>query len=233
MRTIKITPHFVEWAEGSALIEFGKTRVLCTASVEEKVPPHRAGKGIGWVTAEYSMLPRSTHTRSPREAVSGKIGGRTHEIQRLIGRSLRGVVNFLNLGERQIIIDCDVLQADGGTRTAAITGGYVALALACKKLQSQNLISTWPLTNAIAAISVGIVQGQHVLDLNYSEDSAALVDFNVVMLDSGEFVEVQGTGEGSSFGRDDMNALLDLAEKGIRELFEIQKEAISGVLPGM
>jgi len=226
LREVRITPHFVEWAEGSALVEFGKTRVLCTASVDEKVPPFRMGKGLGWVTAEYSMLPRATHTRTPRESVAGKIGGRTHEIQRLIGRSLRGVVNFFYLGERQIVIDCDVLQADGGTRTAAITGGYVALALACKKLQTNKLITKWPLTNAIAAISVGIVQGQHVLDLNYPEDSAAAVDFNVVMLDTGEFVEVQGTGEGSPFSRDDISALLDLGEKGIRELFMAQKEAI-------
>jgi ribonuclease PH len=227
MREVRITPHFVEWAEGSALIEFGKTRVLCTATIDEKVPPFRAGKGIGWVTAEYSMLPRATHSRTPRESVTGKIGGRTHEIQRLIGRSLRGVVNFLSLGERQIIIDCDVLQADGGTRTAAITGGYVALALACQKLQSQKLITTWPIINAIAAVSVGIVKGETLLDLNYGEDSAAMVDCNVVMLDSGEFVEVQGTGEGSPFGRGDINNMLDLAEKGIKELFEAQKIALS------
>ncbi|WJW67981.1 ribonuclease PH [Candidatus Chlorohelix allophototropha] len=227
LRGVRITPNVVEWAEGSALVEFGKTRVLCTASVDEKVPPYRAGKGIGWVTAEYSMLPRATHSRTPREAAVGKVSGRTQEIQRLIGRSLRGIVNFVSLGERQIIVDCDVLQADGGTRTASITGGYVALALACKWLQKKGLIDTFPLTNAIAAVSVGIVQGQHVLDLNYSEDSAAAVDFNVVMLDSGEFVEVQGTAEGSPFSRNDIDAMLSLAEKGIRELFEIQKQAIS------
>ncbi len=226
MREVRITPNFVEWAEGSALVEFGKTRVLCTASVEEKVPPFMMGKGLGWVTAEYSMLPRSTHTRTPRESVSGKIGGRTHEIQRLIGRSLRGVVSFPLLGERQVIIDCDVLQADGGTRTASITGGYVALALACKKLQKKGLITRWPITQAVAAVSVGIIQNQHLLDLCYTEDSAAAVDFNVVMLDSGEFIEVQGTAEGSPFSRGDIQALLDLAEKGICELFLAQKSAI-------
>lgn len=227
MRIVKITPHYVDWAEGSALVEFGKTRVLCTASVDEKLPPFRAGKGVGWVTAEYSMLPRSTHTRTPREVTAGKIGGRTHEIQRLIGRSLRGVVDFFRLGERVITIDCDVIQADGGTRTASITGGYVALALACQKLQAQNLITQSPLTNAVAALSVGIVAGRKVCDLDYSEDSKAAVDFNVVMLDSGEYVEVQGTAEGSPFDRNDLNELLDLAEAGIRQLFEVQKAALA------
>jgi len=173
------------------------------------------------------MLPRSTHTRTPRESATGRIGGRTHEIQRLIGRSLRGIVNFISLGERQIILDCDVLQADGGTRTASITGSYVALALACKKLQDKKLVSRWPLNNSIAAISVGISHGQHLLDLDYSEDSAAATDFNVVMLDTGEFVEIQGTAEGTPFNRQDVNSLLDLAEKGIRELFLAQAEAIA------
>ena len=227
LREVRITPHFVEWAEGSALIEFGKTRVLCTASVDEKVPPFRMGKGLGWVTAEYAMLPRSTHTRTPRESVSGKIGGRTHEIQRLIGRSLRGVVDMLKLGERTILIDCDVLQADGGTRTASITGSYVALALACKKLQQQKLLTRWPLTSPVAAVSVGIVSGRHVLDLDYTEDSRAAVDFNVVMLGTGELIEVQGTAEGNPFSRDDVNALLDLAEKGLKELFAIQEDVLS------
>ncbi|HEX2915275.1 MAG TPA: ribonuclease PH [Chloroflexia bacterium] len=229
LRTVRITPNYTEWAEGSVLVEFGKTRVLCTASVEEKVPPFRAGKGLGWLTAEYSMLPRSTHTRTAREAVSGKIGGRTHEIQRLIGRSLRGVLDFPRLGERMITIDCDVLQADGGTRTAAITGGYVALALACKRLQEKRLILRNPLKTQIAAISVGIVQGQYLLDLEYVEDSRAAVDFNVVMLGTGELVEVQGTAEGNPFSRQDMNALLDLAEQGLQELFALQKAALDNL----
>jgi ribonuclease PH len=227
MRTVKITPNVTEWAEGSALVEFGKTRVLCTASVDEKVPPFQMGKGIGWLTAEYSLLPRSTHTRTPREAASGKISGRTHEIQRLIGRSLRGIMDFVRLGERQIIVDCDVLQADGGTRTASITGAYVAVALACRKLKQQGLITENPLTAAIAAVSVGIVMGRKLLDLDYAEDSKAMVDFNVVMLDTGEFVEVQGTAEGSPFSRDDLNELLDLAEKGIKELFAAQLLALA------
>ncbi len=226
LREVRITPHYVEWAEGSALIEFGKTRVLCTASVDEKLPPFRMGKGMGWVTAEYAMLPRSTHTRTARESVQGKIGGRTHEIQRLIGRSLRGVVDMLKLGERQITIDCDVLQADGGTRTASITGGYVALALACKKLQQQKLVTRWPLISPVAAISVGIVSGRPLLDLNYEEDSRAAVDFNVVMLGTGELIEVQGTAEGNPFSRDDMDDMLDLAEKGLKQLFLVQEEII-------
>jgi ribonuclease PH len=227
MRTVKITPNVTEWAEGSAMVEFGKTRVLCTASVDERVPPFQMGKGIGWLTAEYSLLPRSTHTRTAREAATGKVSGRTHEIQRLIGRSLRGIMDFVRLGERQIIIDCDVLQADGGTRTAAITGGYVALALACRNLQQRGLITENPLTAAIAAVSVGIVLGRKVLDLDYTEDSKAMVDCNVVMLDTGEFVEVQGTAEGNPFSRADLNELLDLAEKGIRELFEAQLLALA------
>lgn len=227
LREVRITPHFVEWAEGSALVEFGKTRVLCTATVDEKLPPFRMGKGAGWLTAEYAMLPRATHTRTPREAATGKIGGRTHEIQRLIGRSLRGVVDMFKLGERQILIDCDVLQADGGTRTASITGAYVALALACRQLQQKKLITKWPLISPIAAVSVGIVSGRHVLDLNYEEDSRAAVDFNVVMLGTGELVEVQGTAEGNPFSRDDVNSLLDLAEKGLKELFVLQEDVIS------
>lgn len=227
LREVRITPNFTEWAEGSVLVEFGKTRVLCTASVDERVPPFRLGKGLGWVTAEYAMLPRSTHTRTTREVTTGKVGGRTQEIQRLIGRSLRGVVDFARLGERQIIIDCDVLQADGGTRTAAITGGYVALALACRHLQQRNLVLRSPLLHQIAAVSVGIASDQLLLDLDYSEDSRAEVDFNVVMLNSGELVEVQGTAEGKAFSRATMNSLLDLAEKGINQLFEAQKAALS------
>ncbi len=229
MREVRFTPHFVEWAEGSVLIEFGKTRVLCTASVEEKVPAFRLGKGLGWVTAEYSMLPRATHSRTPRESVAGKIGGRTHEIQRLIGRSLRGVVDMAKLGERQILLDCDVLQADGGTRTASITGAYVALALACKYLQKRKIISRWPLLHPVAAVSVGMVKGHHLLDLNYEEDSRAEVDFNVVMLGDGNLVEVQGTAEGKAFSRSDVNTLLDLAEIGLKELFTKQETVLGEV----
>ncbi len=229
LREIRLTPNYTEWAEGSVLVEFGKTRVLCTASVDEKVPPFRAGKGLGWLSAEYSMLPRSTHTRTSREAQSGKIGGRTHEIQRLIGRSLRNVVDFARLGERQILIDCDVLQADGGTRTASITGGYVALALACKRLQTKKLVIRSPLKSQIAAVSVGMAGGQFLLDLDYSEDSRADVDFNVVMLDTGELVEVQGTAEGQPFTRSDMNQLLDLATQGLQELFKRQQEILAEV----
>lgn len=232
LRPVRITPNYNEWAEGSALVEFGKTRVLCTASVDEKLPPFRMGKGIGWLSAEYSMLPRSTHTRTAREATTGKVGGRTHEIQRLIGRSLRGVVNFIELGERQILIDCDVLQADGGTRTAAITGAYVALALACRKLVKAGELKRLPLIAPIAAVSVGIVRGNHLLDLAYDEDSKAAVDFNVVMLGGshvGELVEVQGTAEGAPFSRADVNSLLDLAEKGLHELFAVQQSVLDAI----
>ena len=227
LREIRLTPNYTEWAEGAVLVEFGKTRVLCTASVEERVPAFRVGKGLGWVTAEYAMLPRSTHTRTQREAQSGKIGGRTHEIQRLIGRSLRDVVDFARLGERQIVIDCDVLQADGGTRTASITGGYVALALACRKLQAKKLVTRSPLKHQVAAVSVGVIGGQFLLDLDYSEDSKADVDSNVVMLDNGRFVEVQGTAEGNPFSRDDLNRMLDLATQGLQTLFARQQEALA------
>jgi len=230
LREVRLTPDYTEWAEGSVLVEFGKTRVLCTASVDEKVPPFRAGKGLGWVTAEYGMLPRSTHTRSNREATAGKIGGRTHEIQRLIGRSLRGIMDFTRLGERQIIVDCDVIQADGGTRTASITGGYVALALACHKLQTKKLVLRSPLRAQVAAISIGLIGGQPLLDLDYSEDSRADVDFNVVGLDNKQLIEVQGTAEGAPFSREQMNQLLDLAETGLEELFRLQKAALASAL---
>lgn len=229
LRPVRITPHYSEWAEGSALIEYGRTRVLCTASIDEKLPPFRMGKGIGWLSAEYSMLPRSTHTRTQREAVAGKIGGRTHEIQRLIGRSLRGIVNFVELGERQILIDCDVLQADGGTRTAAISGAYIALALACRKLVKAGELKRLPLIAPIAAVSVGIVSGRPLLDLAYDEDSKAAVDFNVVMLGGnhlGELIEVQGTAEGAPFSRADLNNLLDLAESGLHEIFALQQRTL-------
>jgi ribonuclease PH len=226
LREVRLTPNFTEWAEGSVLVEFGKTRVLCNASLDEKVPPFLLGKGRGWLTAEYSMLPRSTHTRSPRESATGKVSGRTQEIQRLIGRSLRAVMDFDRMGERQIVVDCDVLQADGGTRTAAITGSYVAVALACRKLKERGLVLRSPLKMGIAAVSVGVVNGQLMLDLDYSEDSRAEVDFNVVMLDNGELVEVQGTAEGKSFSRATMNSLLDLAEAGLTQLFAAQKAAL-------
>jgi ribonuclease PH len=226
LRPIKITRGFTVHAEGSVLIEFGSTKVLCTASVEEKVPPHKRGSGEGWVTAEYGMLPRSTHTRSDREAARGKQSGRTQEIQRLIGRSLRCIVDLKALGERTIQLDCDVIQADGGTRCAAITGAYVALMDAVSWLQAQGKLQTSPVRDALAAVSVGIVEGVPLLDLEYVEDSACDTDMNVVMTGSGGFVELQGTAEGVAFSRDEMNALLGLADKGIRELLAAQRAAL-------
>jgi ribonuclease PH len=208
------------------LVEFGDTRVLCTASIEDTVPPFLRGKGQGWVTAEYGMLPRATHTRSQREAARGKQSGRTHEIQRLIGRSLRAVLNLAALGERTVTIDCDVLQADGGTRTAAITGGFVALAEACERLTRRGAVGANPIHGQIAAISVGIVNGTPVLDLDYAEDSQAETDMNVVMNNGGGFVEVQGTAEGHAFRRHELDALLDLAASGIGTLFSLQAQAL-------
>lgn len=227
LRPITITRNFTKHAEGSVLIEFGDTRVICTASVEESVPPFLRGKGTGWVTAEYSMLPRATHTRSPREAAKGKQSGRTLEIQRLIGRSLRAVVDLVKLGERSIHIDCDVIQADGGTRTASITGAYVALVDALRTLQSKGLLSDMPIREAVSAVSVGIVGGEAMLDLNYLEDSAAAVDMNYVMTSSDRFVEVQGTAEAEPFTIAQMDAMRDLAMSGIRRLFEIQQEVLA------
>jgi len=227
LRPVRITRHYTRHAEGSVLIEFGGTKVLCTASVEEKVPPHKRGSGEGWVTAEYGMLPRATHTRSDREAAKGKQSGRTQEIQRLIGRSLRCVFDLKLLGERTIALDCDVIQADGGTRTAAITGAYVAAADAVRWLLAQGKITASPIRQAVAAISVGIVEGTPLLDLEYTEDSACDTDMNVVMTADGGFVELQGTAEGVAFSRVEMNALLDLAEKGIGELLAAQKAALS------
>ncbi|WIV99586.1 ribonuclease PH [Kinneretia aquatilis] len=227
LRPVRIARHYTRHAEGSVLIEFGGTKVLCTASVEEKVPPHKRGSGEGWVTAEYGMLPRATHTRSDREAAKGKQSGRTQEIQRLIGRSLRCVFDLKLLGERTIALDCDVIQADGGTRTAAITGAYVAAADAVRWLLAQGKISASPIRQAVAAISVGIVEGTPLLDLEYTEDSACDTDMNVVMTADGGFVELQGTAEGVAFSRVEMNALLDLAEKGISELLAAQKAALS------
>ncbi|MGC2048835.1 MAG: ribonuclease PH [Gallionella sp.] len=226
LRAIRITRNYIKHAEGSVLIECGDTRVICTASVEERVPQHKKGSGEGWVTAEYGMLPRSTGERMIREAAKGKQSGRTQEIQRLIGRSLRAVVNLKKLGERTIQIDCDVIQADGGTRTASITGAFVALYDAVRELLSRGLIMESPLKDYIAAISVGIYLGTPVLDLDYLEDSECDTDMNVVMLGSGHFVEVQGTAEGHPFSREEMDTLLELAKGGIAELIAMQREAL-------
>ena len=226
LRTVRFTRHFTRHAEGSVLIEFGDTRVLCTASIEEGVPGFLRGKGQGWITAEYGMLPRATHTRSAREAARGKQSGRTQEIQRLIGRSLRAVVDLAALGERTVTLDCDVLQADGGTRTASITGAYVALADACEALIRRRVLSASPLHGQVAAVSVGIVGGKTLLDLDYGEDSEAETDMNVVMNTAGAFIEVQGTAEGHPFHRHELDALLNLAATGCDELCGLQREAL-------
>ncbi len=228
LRPVTLQRHYTRHAEGSVLVSFGHTQVLCTASVEEKVPPHKRGSGEGWVTAEYGMLPRATHTRSDREAARGKQSGRTQEIQRLIGRSLRTVFDLKALGERSILIDCDVLQADGGTRTAAITGAFVAAHDAVSVLLKQGRITASPIRDFVAAVSVGVVQGSPVLDLEYTEDSACDTDMNVVMTAAGGFVEVQGTAEGAPFSRQEMDRLLALADKGIRELVALQRAALAG-----
>ncbi len=227
LRTVKITRNFTRHAEGSVLIEMGDTRVLCTASVEENVPPFLRGKGQGWVTAEYGMLPRSTHTRSAREAAKGKQTGRTQEIQRLIGRSLRAVTDLKALGERQITLDCDVLQADGGTRCASITGAWIALFEACEKLVQAGKLTANPVRDHVAAVSVGIFQGSPVLDLDYPEDSGCDTDMNVIMTGDGGIVEVQGTAEGEPFSREQMNVLMDLAQMGIRQLVAAQESALA------
>ena len=227
LRTVKITRNFTRHAEGSVLIEMGDTRVLCTASVEESLPPFLRGKGQGWVTAEYGMLPRSTHTRSAREAAKGKQTGRTQEIQRLIGRSLRAVTDLKALGERQITLDCDVLQADGGTRCASITGAWIALYEACDKLVQAGKLSANPVKDHVAAISVGIFAGSPVLDLDYPEDSNCDTDMNVIMTGQGGIVEVQGTAEGEPFTREQMNVLMDLATLGIRQLVAAQESALA------
>jgi len=227
LREIHITRRYTKHAEGSVLIECGDTKVICTASIEERVPPHKKGSGEGWVTAEYGMLPRSTHERMGREAAKGKQSGRTQEIQRLIGRSLRAVVDLKKLGERTIQIDCDVIQADGGTRTASITGAFVALHDAVSGLLGSGKIKETPLNDFIAAISVGIYQGVPVLDLDYIEDSACDTDMNVVMLGSGNFVEVQGTAEGHAFSRAEMDELLELAKSGIEQLIGMQRAALA------
>jgi ribonuclease PH len=224
LRAVTLTLGVQKWAEGSCRIRVGDTEVLCAATIQDRVPPHLRGKGTGWVTAEYSMLPRATAERTERESAKGRVGGRTHEIQRLIGRSLRGVVDLAKLGERTVTVDCDVLQADGGTRTASITGGYVALGAALITYGMERL-----LTSKIAAVSVGIVDGVRLLDLDYSEDSRAQVDFNVVGTDAGTYVELQGTAEGRPFDRAAVDALLDLANVGLGRLFEVQAEALAKV----
>jgi ribonuclease PH len=227
MRPVIFTPNFTKHAEGSVLAEFGDTRVLCTASVENRVPPWMRGAGHGWVTGEYGMLPRSTHSRSGREAARGKQGGRTMEIQRLIGRSLRAATDLDALGERTVTLDCDVLQADGGTRTAAISGAYVALLIAMQKLCKERKLKTNPVHGQIAAVSVGIYRGVPVLDLDYEEDSQAETDMNVVMNEAGRFVEVQGTAEGHAFTRDEFDTLLEMASAGVSEIIEAQNAAIA------
>ncbi len=229
MRKVKITPNYTMYAEGSVLIEVGNTKVICTASVDEKVPPFLEGKGLGWVTAEYAMLPRSTHTRKKRDIKSLKLDGRSSEIQRLIGRALRSVVDREALGERQITVDCDVIQADGGTRCASITGGFVALWLACKKLLDEGKITKMPLTSQVSAVSVGIYEDEPILDLDYAEDSNAIVDCNVVMTGAGDFVEIQGTGEERPFTKEELNKLLSLGKKGTAKLCREQKK-ITGEL---
>ena len=226
LRLTKLTPNFLIHPEGSVLVEAGRTRVICTASVEDRVPPFLRNSGKGWITAEYGMLPRATSTRTTREASQGKVGGRTQEIQRLIGRALRSVARLEELGERTIWIDCDVIQADGGTRTAAITGGFVALALALRHAKEQGLLKRVPLQDHVAATSVGIVAGVPMLDLAYDEDSKADVDMNIVQTGNGRFIEVQGTAEAAPFGRDALLQLLDLAEKGIKHLVSLQREIL-------
>ena len=229
IRPIKLTPGYLSFAEGSALLELGKTRVLCSVSVEERVPGFLKGEGSGWITAEYAMLPRSTVSRTPRDSSLGRVAGRSQEIQRLIGRSLRAVTDLTLLGERTLIVDCDVLQADGGTRTAAITGAYVALYQAMQTLANIGVLSSIPLTSAVAATSAGIVHSTMLLDLCYDEDCQAEVDFNVVMTSKGKFVEVQGTAEAKPFTKETIDSLLSLAERGIRQLFQAQQAALEAI----
>jgi len=231
LRDTKLTPGYLDHAEGSVFIEAGRTRVICTASVEDRVPQFLRNSGKGWVTAEYGMLPRATNTRMQRESTAGKVGGRTQEIQRLIGRSLRSVTNLHALGERTIWIDCDVIQADGGTRTASITGSFVALALAIEKLRERDVIRTIPLSDYVAATSVGIVDGEALLDLAYDDDSRADVDMNIVKTGNGRFIEVQGTAEAMPFGRDALMTLLDLADHGIKQLVEKQRAIVGHLVP--
>jgi ribonuclease PH len=230
LRPTRITPNYLLHAEGSVLVESGKTKVICTASVEDRVPPFRRNSGKGWVTAEYGMLPRATSTRTQRESSAGRVGGRTQEIQRLIGRSLRAVTRMEELGERTITLDCDVIQADGGTRTASITGAFVALTLAMNKLREQDLIRAIPIVDYVAATSVGIVEGMPMLDLAYAEDSKADVDMNIIKTGAGLYIEVQGTAEAMPFGREALNRLLDLADTGIRQLIALQRGLVGNIL---
>jgi len=230
LRPTRITPHYLIHAEGSVLVEAGKTKVICTASIEDRVPPFRRNSGKGWVTAEYGMLPRATTTRTQREASAGRVGGRTQEIQRLIGRSLRAVTKLEEIGERTITLDCDVIQADGGTRTASISGAFVALVLALNKLREQDVLRTMPITDYVAATSVGIVEGEPMLDLAYTEDSRADVDMNVVKTGGGLYIELQGTAEALPFGREALNRLLDLADTGTRQLFALQRGLVGEYL---
>ena len=230
LRPTAIIPNYLLHAEGSVLIEVGRTRVICSASVEDRVPPFLRNSGKGWITAEYSMLPRATTTRSPRESTTGRVGGRTHEIQRLIGRSLRAVSKLEAFGERTVWIDCDVIQADGGTRTAAITGGFVALVLAVQGMRERGQITSMPVLDHVAATSVGVVAGVPMLDLAYSEDSVAEVDMNIIKTGDGRFIEVQGTAEGAPFERDTLNQLLSLADEGIQQLIERQREIVGAYL---
>jgi ribonuclease PH len=228
-RAVSITPGYTKYAEGSILIEIGETKVICNATVDEKVPPFMKGQGKGWITAEYSMLPRATGQRNQREAIKGKLTGRTMEIQRLIGRALRSVVNLEVLGERTITLDCDVIQADGGTRTTSITGAFIAMAIAMDKLMEGNKIQKFPITDYLASVSVGIINGQGCLDLNYIEDSSAKVDMNVVMTGEGKFVEVQGTGEDAPFSKAELQSMLDLAEQGIHSFITKQKQVLGPI----
>ena len=230
LRTFRITRDFLHFSEGSVLVEMGHTRVICAATIEEKVPPFLKNSGRGWLTAEYAMLPASTQKRSSRESTTGKIGGRTHEIQRLIGRSLRAVTDLKAFGERTITLDCDVIQADGGTRTAAITGGFIALVDLFRRIKDRGVVNSIPVTDYVSAVSVGIVDGRPLLDLDYAEDSSAEVDMNFVMTGKGLFIEVQGTAEAKPFDRDQLSALTDLAAFGIAELTERQREILGGVL---
>jgi ribonuclease PH len=230
LRPTRITPNYLIHAEGSVLVESGKTKVICTASIEDRVPPFRRNSGKGWVTAEYGMLPRATTTRTQREASSGRVGGRTQEIQRLIGRSLRAVTKMEELGERTVTLDCDVIQADGGTRTASITGAFVALALAVSKMREQDMIRTMPIVDYVAATSVGIVEGMPMLDLAYIEDSKADVDMNVIKTGAGLYIELQGTAEAMPFGREALNRLLDLADTGIRQLIALQRGLVGTII---
>lgn len=230
LRKIKVTKDYIKYAEGSCLIEFGNTKIITTASVDNAVPPFLKGKGVGWVTAEYGMIPRSCKTRVPRESSKGKLGGRTHEIQRLIGRAMRAVVDTSKLGERTVWMDCDVIQADGGTRCASITGSFISLCLALEDMRKNKIIEEIPISDYVAAISVGMVKGEPVLDLDYEEDSTADVDMNIIMTGGGRFIEVQGTAEREPFAQDDMNKLIALAKKGLGEVFEIQKKVLKGIM---